>query len=105
MSGEQIFGFTTLAGCLYVTTKTVNYVTDGDVPHPDRARKLSTTTAGTGITTTVLSSYSATRQALHKSASAYIESLDDNQLATLCEKLDNVDEKTFESEKTLTKKL
>ena len=95
LSGSSIFGSTTVAGVGYGAYKICDSTIVNGKFDKDRAIRPGITTVATGVTTTVVSAYSAGRQAAHQTASAYVESLNDQQLASLVEMLD-------EKEKTMS---
>ena len=95
ISGNSLFGSTTVAGVGYGAYKLCDSTIINHKFDKDRAMKPGITSIATGVTTTVVSAYSAGRQASHQTASAYVESLNDQQLARLVEMLD-------EKEKTMS---
>lgn len=96
MTGDSLFGGITVTGLCITGAKSLDYVIVNDKPKYENVKDIRTTTLVTGATTTTLSAYSAGRQATHKTASAYIESLDDNQLAALEVMLENRENDMFD---------
>lgn len=110
LSGSSIFGSTTVAGAGYGAYKLCDSTIVNGKFDKDRAIRPGITTIATGATTTVVSAYSVGRQSAQRNASAYIESLNDQQLASLVEMLDEKEQtmsnvENLEVSKQMIKKL
>ena len=110
ISGNSLLGGTTVAGVGYGAYRLCdNTIVNGKFDKL-RAVKPGMTSIVTGVTTSIASAYSVGRQASHQTASAYVESLNDQQLASLVEMLDEK-EKTMsdvvslEESKTMIKRI
>ncbi len=93
------FAGTTLTGS---AVKAISYISEDNEPYPDRVKKVGITTTVTGATSTTIASHSFTRHASYNETSAYVESLSDEQLASLSDAL-KINQ--FEIEKDVNKKL
>lgn len=89
ISGHALFNTSTALGSTYGSVNLVDYVAYNNKPHYDRVRKLAATSSTTGLTTTVVTGYKIGRQMEYETASAYIESLSDEQLAAFEMKLED----------------
>lgn len=78
------FAGTTLTG---TTVKAISYISEDGEPHPERVKKVGITTTVTGATSTTIASHSFTRHAKYNETQAYVESLSDQELASLSEML------------------
>lgn len=96
MTGDSLFGGTTLTGSCLTGTNSLNYVKVNGKVEPEKCENLIYTSIVTGATTTTLSAYSAGRQSASKTASAYLDSLDDSQLAALEIMLENKENDMFD---------
>lgn len=110
LSGGSLFGGTTVAGVAYAGYRLCDSTIVNGKFDKARAIKPGVTSIATGVSTTVASAYSAGLQSAHRTASAYIESLDDQQLACLVEKLESKEETmsnviNLEESKEMIKKL
>ena len=83
MTGDSLFGSLTIFGVGYAGYKTSKYVLKNGKIQKDKLKNVGTSSLVTGVTTTFFTSYSVGRQLAYKTANAYIESLDDKELATL----------------------
>lgn len=91
IGGDVIFGSTTLTGAVYSSSLTGGCLFKEGKFCKERAMTIGGTSLATGATTTTLTSYSLTIQSKHKNATAYIESLNDSELAALEVMLENKD--------------
>lgn len=110
ISGDSLFGGTTVAGVGYGAYKLCNHTIVNGKFVKANAIKPGVTSIATGATTTVASAYSVGRQSAQRNASAYIESLNDQQLASLVEMLDEKEQtmsnvENLEVSKQMIKKL
>ena len=110
MSGDSLFGSLTITGVAYTGLDICRSTIVNGKIDKKRSRPLGTTSIATGATTTVATGYSVGLQTYNKTATAYIESLDDQQLATLVESLEKqenmmLEETDLDNSKQLIKKL
>ncbi len=112
ISGDSLFSSTSLVGSAYTALNIgKSTIVDGKIKS-GKAKRLGLTSLATGATTTAATAYSVTLQTIYRNASTYIESLNDEELALLSDKIEdksinceNINEELTKSEKQLIKKL
>lgn len=88
ISGESLFGSTTIVGAGYAAFRVCDSTIVNGKINKDGVKGYGKTTIATGVTTSLATAYNAGENSQKVTASAYIESLNDQQLASLVEMLD-----------------